>query len=111
MTCIVARLPDGGTAIVCGPRGRKLPPRCATCFALATHQCDAQVGTKDTGVAVMKVTCDRWMCAGHRIPKGPGRDVCFIHAAVFEDSPPETPRQAAENDAAIIDAVLGRRRE
>ena len=72
MTCEWIRLPGGGDAIVCRPRPKRR--RCCHvrgCTASGSYQCDFPTGKGKT--------CDRYLCATHRVPQGPGRDFCRDH--------------------------------
>lgn len=70
MTCQGVSLPGGGSAIVCGVRGRK---RCG-CGKPATLLCDWKVPERKSG------TCDTPMCAACSTPAAPGKDICPAHA-------------------------------
>jgi hypothetical protein len=73
MTCEVVRLPDGTVALV-RHSGRRYP-KCSVrgCRGDGLYQCDALVGARTR-------TCDRYLCASHRVPRGPGVDFCPEHA-------------------------------
>jgi hypothetical protein len=69
MTCEWVELPQGGTAIVCGPRARRR--KCYLCPAPGLFQCDAPRRRR---------TCDRYLCAVHRMSQGDDVDFCPEHA-------------------------------
>lgn len=76
MACEHIKLPNGGTAIICGVRAKKLP-FCRFCEVnrrgkvRSTKLCDADIGHGKT--------CDAPICEAHAKPDGPGRDLCPIH--------------------------------
>lgn len=84
MPCVVVRLPDGGSAIVCTV-GRH--QRCS-CGARATLLCDWKVPARRSG------TCDAQICEGCSHKPAPEKDLCPTHAAEWKA------RQAAKADAA-----------
>ena len=73
MKCQVVRLPGGETAIVCG-RGPR-PQKCSApgCGRLSVALCDWPVSDHRT--------CDKRLCAEHRVKQGPNRDFCPEHAS------------------------------
>jgi hypothetical protein len=73
MRCTRVEFVDGAAAIVCTSGGR----RCAApgCGGLGAYQCDAPVVRRNR-----KATCDRYMCARHRVNRGPNVDCCAEHA-------------------------------
>lgn len=74
MACRGVKLPDGGSAIICGlPR----PKRCG-CGRPSTLLCDWKVPTKRSG------TCDKPICASCSTSPAPDKDLCPAHAAAFE---------------------------
>lgn len=68
MTCTHVQLPDGGTAIVCGPTQR------CKCGNKATLLCDWKVPSKKSG------TCDAKLCAKCTSSPAPDKDLCSKHA-------------------------------
>jgi hypothetical protein len=70
----------GGMVIVCGGR-RQRQPACYRDGKPASVQCDQVVGQRDTGVALMPVTCDRWCCTDTScsVQVGPNRHQCRSH--------------------------------
>jgi hypothetical protein len=74
MTCETIRMPDGRFAIVCFDRRRR--PNCSVpgCRAPGAYQCDAPVAKRKSG------TCDKHVCAKHRVSQGAGVDYCPEHA-------------------------------
>ncbi len=75
MTCERVTLPGGATAIVCGSRRR---PKCK-CGRPARLLCDWKVPTKRSG------TCDAPICDRCTVSPAPGKDLCQVHAIVFEE--------------------------
>lgn len=76
MTCQTVILPDGGRAIVCGPRGRA--KRCCSCNQPATRECDWKVEAHRSG------TCDLPICANCAVSPAEEKDLCPAHATAFE---------------------------
>jgi hypothetical protein len=74
MRCERIMLPDGSRGFVCFDRRRM--PRCSVrdCGAISGYQCDAPVAGRRSG------TCDKHVCAKHRVPRGAGVDYCPEHA-------------------------------
>jgi hypothetical protein len=85
MTCETIMLPDGTSGIVCGRARRKRQCEEPGCFAPGEYQCDAPVVRKKRGGGTMTGTCDKYLCAGHRVARGPGVDFCPEHAAELAD--------------------------
>jgi hypothetical protein len=84
VTCRVVTLPGGVRAIACGPRRPKRTHlRCHRRNAPAPYLCDFITGTEDRGVATIKKTCDRPMCAACRVPIFGGKDICHPHYQEF----------------------------
>lgn len=75
MACESVKLPDGGTAIVCGPR--RPSKRCA-CGRPATLLCDWKVPGKRSG------TCDAPICDRCATSPAPDKDLCPAHASEWE---------------------------
>jgi hypothetical protein len=75
MVCDVVRLKDGTRAIVC--RARPARKRCslAGCERWADYVCDGPRRDGQPG------TCDRPLCARHRVRGGPDLDYCPSHRA------------------------------
>jgi hypothetical protein len=76
MTCEWVKRPNGGTAIVCGPRPRRHKCSVPGCPNNARHQCDGRVILH----AGQKSTCNAWICEEHRTPAGDNVDYCPTHA-------------------------------
>lgn len=76
MVCRTLKLPDGSTAIVCGPRR---PPRRCACGQPAALLCDWKVPGKKSG------TCDRPLCRACATKVGPDKDLCPEHTARHAD--------------------------
>jgi hypothetical protein len=74
VVCRGVKLPGGGSAIVCGPRGRT--QKCAYCAKSSVALCDAVVG-KTLGGA--DITCDRPLCKDHARHVEPDEDFCPNH--------------------------------
>lgn len=70
MTCEVVKLPNGETAIICGPRQRAR----RSCGAPANRLCDFAQPQKASG------TCDKPLCTNCAVSAGPDRDFCPDHA-------------------------------
>ena len=77
MACRTVQLPDGTTAIVCGPKPRSKP--CVTCGSPGTILCDYPV--KRDG---KDATCDRPCCRKHATPVDKDKDYCMAHAQYAE---------------------------
>jgi hypothetical protein len=77
MACRTVQLPDGTTAIVCGPRAQTKP--CVTCGSPGTVLCDYPV--KRNG---KDGTCDRPSCRKHATPVDKDKDYCAAHAQYAE---------------------------
>lgn len=75
MACQTVRLPDGGAAIVCGPRQRA--QRCS-CGRPAGLLCDWRIPARKSG------TCDRPICDRCTTSPAPEKDLCPEHARAFE---------------------------
>ena len=75
MPCVPVSIPGGGTAIVCGVRGRR---RCK-CGRPATLECDWKVPSRKSG------TCDAPICDRCSVSPAPDKDLCPTHAAAFEE--------------------------
>lgn len=74
MVCNRVKLPDGGFAIVCGPRQR--PKSCACGSGRpADRLCDWKV---DGG------TCDAPICEACTSSPAPDKDLCPAHAAAWK---------------------------
>jgi hypothetical protein len=73
MPCKLMQLPDGTTAIVCGPRRKQT--KCAYCNAPSTILCDFPIGKGKT--------CDRPTCREHAKTIGDDRDYCKDHARLI----------------------------
>jgi hypothetical protein len=71
--CTSVKLPDGTTAIVCGPGRRR---RCA-CGRIAGLLCDWKVPGKKSG------TCDRPICTSCTTSPAAGKDLCPEHAEAW----------------------------
>jgi hypothetical protein len=76
MPCDRYDLGNGGVAIVCS-RGRREPCSVAGCRATSVALCDYPLQGKKAGK-----TCDRRLCAAHRVSKGKDRDYCPTHEAL-----------------------------
>lgn len=74
MVCTVVTLPDGVTAIVCGPKARR---RYCACGKVAPLLCDWKVPTKRSG------TCDRPICTKCTFVPAPDKDLCPAHAQAW----------------------------
>lgn len=72
MTCEVVKLPDGVTAIVCGPTKR------CKCGRKATLLCDWKVPTRKSG------TCDKGLCPSCTTKPAPDKDLCPAHADAWQ---------------------------
>jgi len=68
--CFPLRLPDGGTAIVCGSFPKE--KHCIVCGTFATRLCDYRNSDGRT--------CDAPMCDEHTLRVGPNKDLCPLHA-------------------------------
>lgn len=86
MPCRPIKTPEGFTAIVCGPRGRRR--RCAYCSSEADRLCDFPV-TRNSKPG----TCDRPICSRCSWRISGDRDLCREHTPLWD---PETdgPRAA-----------------
>jgi hypothetical protein len=72
MVCSVVKLPNGASAIVCGPRPRSKPcshPGCGVRHA--SKLCDWPIGGGKT--------CDKPLCEAHAVHVGPDTDYCRGH--------------------------------
>jgi hypothetical protein len=71
MTCAPMNL-GNGVAIVCS-RGRQRAPKCSVrgCRNASRYQCDYPIAEGET--------CDRHLCAEHRVPQGRDLDFCPEH--------------------------------
>lgn len=65
MPCQFIRFPGGGRGIICGPRSRAKP--CWECARPHQFLCDGPT---------TKGTCDRPLCALHRVRAEAGVDYC-----------------------------------
>ena len=74
MPCQFIRFPNGGSAIICGPRRLVKPTACWECPRPGAFQCDGPVGT---------TTCNRYLCVHHRTGAGAGVDYCRDHAGTL----------------------------
>lgn len=87
IACTLVRLPDGTTAIVCGPRPRG--PKCIVCKSPATRLCDGRDPEDVDGV------CSAHLCDRHAARRG-AEDLCPRHAspalAALFVAPPAAPR-------------------
>ena len=100
MACTPIRTPHGLTAIVCGLRPRRHRCSAPGCEAWATHQCDCPT---DSGRS-----CDRWICAHHAAPRGPGIDYCpKYHRLGPAPLVDERPRQGGLFDGGFLPGQLG----
>lgn len=72
MNCQPVKLPNGGSAILCGTKRR------CKCGRRATLLCDWKVPTKKSG------TCDAPICTRCTTSPAPDKDLCPKHAAEFE---------------------------
>jgi hypothetical protein len=72
MPCDTKTIPG---AILCSRGHRR--PKCQEpgCAAPGAFQCDFPLAGRKVGK-----TCDRHVCAAHRVPQGPDRDYCPTHA-------------------------------
>lgn len=68
----------GFRGVVCR-RGARRPAPCFYCPAPHTLLCDHTLYGR-------RQTCDRKLCASHRVADGPGRDLCPEHA-IAEEKP------------------------
>lgn len=76
MTCQHIKMPGGGSAIICGKRGRQ--KRCA-CNRSATLMCDWKAPKRKSG------TCDEPLCDRCTTSPAPDKDLCPEHAKAYED--------------------------
>jgi len=67
--CFPMRMPDGGTAIVCGSFPQE--KHCVVCGTFATRLCDFKLPSGKT--------CDAPMCDDHTHRMGPSTDFCPLH--------------------------------
>jgi hypothetical protein len=74
MTCEFVTLPNGGTAIICGPK-----KRLSKCFCgkPATRLCDGPRMKRNR----LGDTCDRPLCDEHAVRIDADHDLCPRHAA------------------------------
>lgn len=77
MPCTGVRLPGGGSAIVCGPRGKA--KKCKTCGTRADFLCDWKVPERSSG------TCDEPVCGGCKVSPAKDKDLCPTHARAFRE--------------------------
>ncbi len=75
MVCTYVRLPDGGTAIVCGPK-----PRLKRCGCGSGKAGDLLCDWKLVGGG----TCDAKICAACTTSPAPNKDLCPTHAAQWQ---------------------------
>ncbi len=75
MACRGIKLPNGGAAIVCGPRKRRR--NCDRCGAKATLLCDWKT---DAGK-----TCDRPICTACAEEVGPDKHLCPDHQLAWAE--------------------------
>jgi hypothetical protein len=84
MTCETVTLPNGATAIVCGPRRR--PQRCSICKTNpVVAECDFPAPNRKSK------TCDKKLCADCRVSVGDNVDYCKAHGVDRELAPGEIP--------------------
>lgn len=72
MKCTRVKMPNGGTAIVCGPR--RPVKRCA-CGAPGTLLCDWKMPDK---------TCDKPICPAHAREVAADKHLCPEHSAAYD---------------------------
>lgn len=78
--CEVLVLPGGGTAIVCGVRGRhRRPTPCVHCGRPSEVLCDHRNGDGRT--------CDAAICRACALRVGKNRDYCKHHAKAYAPAP------------------------
>jgi hypothetical protein len=70
------QMPDGGFALICGPRQKK---RYCACGRPADLLCDWKVKSKKSG------TCDLPICAKHAKQVGPDKHLCPQHQKAYEE--------------------------
>jgi hypothetical protein len=77
VTCSTVKLPGGGTAIVCGPRGRRRRCSVGGCTASAALLCDWKIGDGKT--------CDAPICREHAEEVAPDKHLCRRHQVDYRD--------------------------
>lgn len=78
MPCEPIQFPGGGSAIICGRR-RPKQKRCFYCSKASSWLCDYNTPSIITGPKGAGKTCDRPICADHRVNRGPDLDWCIVH--------------------------------
>lgn len=82
MPCEFVTFPNG-YAIICG-RGRIRPKKCFYCPKPSGWLCDLPIGLPVGLDPSEQRTCDRNLCADHRVNQGPEIDWCLAHVAAAQ---------------------------